>query len=44
MDVFEIIRKYTSGYVSKVGDVGNDNLHTEYEAATTICFMCHSLL
>ena len=33
MDVFEIIRKYTSGYVSKVGDVGNDNLHTEYEAA-----------
>lgn len=33
MDVFEIIRKYASGYVSKVGDVGNDNLHTEYEAA-----------
>lgn len=33
MDVFEIIRKYTSGYVSKAGDADNDNLHVEYEAA-----------
>lgn len=33
MDVFEIIRKYTSGYVSKAGDSDNDNLYIEYEAA-----------
>lgn len=33
MDVFEIIRKYTSGYVSKTGDSDNDNLYIEYEAA-----------
>ena len=33
MDVFEIIRKYTSGYVSKTGDSDNNNLYIEYEAA-----------
>lgn len=33
MDVFEIIRKYTSGYVSKFGDADNANLYIEYEAA-----------
>ena len=33
MDIFEIIRKYTSGYVSKAGDADNDNLHIEYETA-----------
>ena len=33
MDVFEIIRKYTSGYVSKTGDSDNNNLYIEYEDA-----------
>lgn len=33
MDVFEIIRKYTSGYVSKAEDSDNNNLYIEYEAA-----------
>lgn len=33
MDVFEIIRKYTSGYVSKTGNDDSENLYIEYEAA-----------
>lgn len=32
MDVFEIIRKYTSGYVSKSANDDNENLYVEYEA------------
>ncbi|MBD5476832.1 MAG: AAA family ATPase [Lachnospiraceae bacterium] len=33
MDVFEIIRKYTSGYVSKRSNEDNQNLYDEYDAA-----------
>lgn len=33
MDVFEIIRKYTSGYVSKTSNEDNQNLYDEYGAA-----------
>ncbi|MFI3212856.1 MAG: AAA family ATPase [Eubacteriales bacterium] len=32
MDVFEIIRKYTNGYVSKTLNVDDENLYIEYEA------------
>ena len=33
MDVYEIIRKYTSNYVAKSSDDDSDNLYQEYEAA-----------
>lgn len=33
MDVFEMIRKYTSGYVSKTSREDNQNLYDEYDAA-----------
>ena len=33
MDVYEIIRKYTSNYVAKSADDDSDNLYREYEAA-----------
>ncbi len=32
MDVFEMIRKYTSGYVSKTSREDNQNLYDEYDA------------
>ncbi len=33
MDIFEIIRKYTKGYISKTSDEENDNLYIEFEVA-----------
>lgn len=33
MDVFELIRKYSNGYVMKGNDNEEENLHVEYEAA-----------
>lgn len=33
MDIFEIIRKYTEGYISKTSDEENDNLYIEFEEA-----------